>query len=382
MTAAARGTDLPLREDLRGRTAYGAPQLPEAVQLNVNENPHPPSAALVDALAAAVAGAAPTLHRYPDREAVALRQDLAAYLTRRTGVALDVPQVWAANGSNEVLQQVLMAFGGPGRTALGFEPSYSMHPLLAAATGTRWVAEQREADFTLDVGRATDAVARHRPTVTFLTTPNNPTGTVAPLSTVEALLDAAAGHGGVVVVDEAYAEFGDERSAVTLLPEQPRLLVTRTMSKAFAMAGTRLGYLAASPEAVDALRLVRLPYHLSALTQVAARVALAFTDELLGTVAAVCAQRDRVLAHLAAAGVTVVPTGANFLLFGPWEHPSLAWQALLDRGVLVRDVSTGPGLQGWLRVNAGTEQETGAFLAAVDDVLATGGPAAALRVAG
>ncbi len=356
---------LPVRDDLRGKAPYGAPQLPDAVQLNVNENPHPPSPGLVADLAEAVGLAAAGLNRYPDREAVALRTDLAAYLSSRTGVPLDVEQVWAANGSNEVLQQVCQAFGGPGRVALGFEPSYSMHPLLAAGTSTGWVAERRAADFTLSAADAVAAVGRHRPAITFLTTPNNPTGTATGLDVVEAVCEAS---DGMVVVDEAYAEFAATASAVTLLDRHPRLIVSRTMSKAFAMAGARLGYLAASPAVVDALRLVRLPYHLSALTQAAARVALAHADELLGTVEQVKAQRDRMVREIASYGLRVVPTESNFLLFGPFEQPAAVWQSLLDRGVLVRDVSTGPGLAGWLRVNAGTEAETTAFLEALREV--------------
>lgn len=353
---------LPVRDDLVGKKPYGAPQLPDAIQLNVNENPFPPSPGLVADLAAAVATAAGSLNRYPDRDAIALRSDLAAYLTRVTGVTLDVGQVWAANGSNEVLQQVCQAFGGPGRLALGFEPSYSMHPLLAAGTNTGWVSSPRAADFTLSVDDAVAAVRAHRPAITFLTTPNNPTGTVMGLDVIAAVCAAS---DGMVVVDEAYAEFGGTVSATTLLADHPRLIVSRTMSKAFSGAGLRLGYLAASAEVVDALQLVRLPYHLSAITQAAARAALAHTDELLGTVEAVKAQRDRMVTGLTELGLTVVPTEANFLLFGPFQDPAAVWQALLDRGVLVRDVSAGPGLAGWLRVNAGTPGETGAFLAAV-----------------
>ncbi|HTL23652.1 MAG TPA: histidinol-phosphate transaminase [Mycobacteriales bacterium] len=359
---------LPVRDDLVGKTPYGAPQLPEAINLNVNENPYPPSPGLVADIASAVADAASRLNRYPDREAVALRTDLAAYLTRSTGVPLALEQVWAANGSNEVLQQVCQAFGGPGRVALGFEPSYSMHPLLAAGTATGWVAAPRAADFTLSVGAAVAAVREHRPAITFLTTPNNPTGTVTGLDVVAAVCDAS---DGVVVVDEAYAEFGSSPSAATLLADHPRLLVSRTMSKAFSGAGLRLGYLAASAEVVDVLRLVRLPYHLSALTQAAARAALAHTDELLGTVEAVKAQRDRMVDGVRALGLTVVPTEANFLLFGQFDDPAATWQALLDRGVLVRDLSSGPGLAGWLRVNAGTVEETSAFLDALADVVRT-----------
>ncbi len=358
--------DLPVRDDLRGREPYGAPQLPQAVQLNVNENPYGPSPALVADLQRAVAEVAPTLHRYPDREALALRADLAGYLSQRTGVPLATEQVWAANGSNEVLQQVLQAFGGPGRVALGFEPSYSMHLLLAQGTGTAWVAEPRADDFTLSADAAVAAVERCRPDVVFVTTPNNPTGTSTPLDVVAAVCAAAP---GVVVVDEAYAEFAAAPSAVTLLDRYPRLVVSRTMSKAFALAGARVGYLAAAPAVVDALRLVRLPYHLSALTQVAARTALAHTGELLGTVEEVKRQRDRMVAGAQALGLTVVPTDANFLLFGPFADPPAVWRALLDRGVLVRDVSGGSGLAGWLRVCAGTEDETTLFLEVLRDVV-------------
>lgn len=354
--------ELPVREDLRGKKPYGAPQILDVVQLNVNENPYAPSAALVADLQRAVGEVGHQLHRYPDREAVALRTDLAAYLSARTGVPLALEQVWAANGSNEVLQHVLQAFGGPGRTALGFEPSYSMHPLLATGTGTGWVGVPRAADFSIGAGAAVAAVTTHRPDVVFITTPNNPTGTTTTLEVVDAVCAASA---GMVVVDEAYAEFGSAPSAVTLLDRHPRLLVSRTMSKAFAMAGTRLGYLAAGPAVVDALRLVRLPYHLSTLTQAAARTALAHTAELLGTVEQVVAQRDRMVDGLRAAGLTVVPTDANFLLFGPFADPPAVWRRLLGQGVLVRDVSGGQGLSGWLRVCAGTESETTLFLDAV-----------------
>jgi len=353
-------TRLPLRDDLRGLSPYGAPQLDVPVRLNTNENPHPPSPALVADLATAVTEVGAGLNRYPDRDAVELRADLAAYL----GHDLSARHLWAANGSNEVIQQLLQAFGGPGRTALGFEPSYSMHRLISLSTATGWVNAWREDDFTLDPEHAVATVAEEQPDVVFLTSPNNPTGTALPLETITAVLGAAP---GMVVVDEAYEEFAREGtpSALTLLPRHKRLVVTRTMSKAFAMAGTRLGYLAADPEVVDCLQLVRLPYHLSALTQAAARVALRHRKELLGTVAVVKAQRDRVVRELAALGLDVVPSDANFVLFGRFEDQKAVWQELLDRGVLVRDV----GLDGWLRVTAGLETEVDAFLDALTDVL-------------
>lgn len=358
--------DLPLRDDLRGTTPYGAPQLDVPVLLNTNENPHPPPPSLIADLTAAVAEAAATLNRYPDREALALRADLAAYLRGRSGVALDVAQVWAANGSNEVLQQILQAFGGPGRSAMGFEPSYSMHPRIARGTATAWIAASRADDFSLDPGYAVDAIADSQPDVVMLTSPNNPTGTALPLDVVEEVLAVAP---GVVVVDEAYFEFArpGTPSALTLLGSHPRLIVTRTMSKAFAMAGTRLGYLAAAPAVIDALRLVRLPYHLSAITQAAARTGLAHADELLGTVDAVKAQRDRMVDAMRALGLDVVPSDANFVLFGrfPGGGEKRVWQGFLDRGVLVRDV----GLDGWLRVTAGLPHEVDTFLAALREVV-------------
>ncbi len=357
-------TFLPLRDDLRGRSAYGAPQLDVPVRLNTNENPYGPSAALAADLAAAVLEAAGELNRYPDRDAYALRADLAGYL----GHDLTADQIWAANGSNEILQQLLMAFAGAGRTAMGFEPSYTMHRLIALATGTGWVDGHREDDFTLDPARVLEEVTQAQPDVVFLTSPNNPTGTALDLSVIEAVYDAAV---GIVVVDEAYAEFARDGvpSALTLLPGRPRLVVTRTMSKAFSMAGLRLGYLAADPELVECLLLVRLPYHLSELTQSAARVALRHAPELLHTVGRLRDERDRLVRELQALGCEVVPSDANFVLFGglPGKHAdqTVTWQSLLDRGVLIRDV----GLPGWLRVTAGTEAENDAFLSALREVL-------------
>ena len=346
--------DLPLRDELRGLTAYGAPQLDVAVRLNTNENSYPVPDAVVEAIGKALHAELRDLNRYPDRDAVALRTDLAGYL------GVEPAQVWAANGSNEIQQQLLQAFGGPGRTALGFGPSYSMHPLLAKGTGTRWVGALRDPDFGLTPQAAVAAIAEHRPDVVFLCSPNNPTGTALDPAVVAAVLDAAP---GMVVVDEAYAEFArpGTASALTVLPGHPRLVVTRTMSKAFGFAGGRLGYLAADPAVVGAVQLVRLPYHLSSLTQAAARAALAHRDALLATVEAIKAQRDRIVAELRGRGLTVADSDANFVLFEVGGDQQAAWRRLLDRGVLVRDV----GLPGWLRVTAGTPEETDAFLEAL-----------------
>ncbi|GAA1071222.1 histidinol-phosphate transaminase [Nocardiopsis metallicus] len=348
--------DLPLRDDLRGRSPYGAPQLDVPVVLNTNENPHAPSPRLAKALAEAVADTALGLNRYPDRDAVHLREGLAAYL----GHGLTADNVWAANGSNEILQQLLQAFGGPGRTAMGFEPSYSMHPIISRGTGTGWVAVPRDADFRIDVDAALAAIAEHRPSVIFLTSPNNPTGTALEIADIERIARAAP---GVVVVDEAYAEFRREGrpSALSLLPDHPRLIVSRTMSKAFALAGARVGYLAAHPAVVDALQLVRLPYHLSAVTQVVAVTALDHADELLGAVDDLRTERDTLVGWLRAQGFSVADSDANFVLFGEFEDRTRVWQDLLDQQVLIRE--TGP--PGWLRVTVGTAEEMAAFRTAL-----------------
>lgn len=348
--------DLPLRDTLRGKSPYGAPQLPVSVVLNTNENPHPPSEALVDDVAEAVRDCASVLHRYPDRDALALRTDLADYLSDATGVPLAPENLWAANGSNEILQQILQAFGGPGRTALGFTPSYSMHPIISDGTQTTWLDARRAADFSLDVAAAVGEIAAQRPNVVFVTSPNNPTGGSVSITDLRRILDAAP---GIVIVDEAYAEFSDQPSAVTLIDEYPAaLIVSRTMSKAFAFAGGRLGYLAAAPAMIDALLLVRLPYHLSVLTQAAARVALRHSSETLAGVAAIVAERRRVAAALTAMGFDVVPSDANFLLFGEFADAPATWQRYLDRGVLIRDV----GIPGRLRATIGLPAENDVFL--------------------
>lgn len=351
--------DLPLRDNLRGKSPYGAPQLDVPVRLNTNENPHPPTQALIDDVAASVQAAAAELHRYPDRDAVALRTDLATYLTTRTGIAIGYENVWAANGSNEILQQILQAFGGPGRSAMGFVPSYSMHPIISDGTQTRWVEAARTSDFSLDVEKSAAAIVEHRPDVVFVTSPNNPSGQSIPLSDLRTLLDAMSG--GILIVDEAYGEFSQRPSAIALIDEYPtRLIVSRTMSKAFAFAGGRLGYFVADPTIVDAVLLVRLPYHLSVITQEAARAALRHADDTLGSVAALVAERERVSAELATLGFRVIPSDANFILFGGLEDSARAWKNYLDDGILIRDV----GISGHLRVTVGLAAENDAFLTA------------------
>jgi histidinol-phosphate aminotransferase len=354
-----------LRPDLHGKQAYGAPQLDVPVRLNTNENSYPVPDAAVDDIVASVAAVAAGLNRYPDREFAELRQALADYLAKGSGVPVTSDQVWAGNGSNEVLQHILLAYGGPGRTALGFTPAYSMHPIISESVGTRWVAGVRSRDprtpFALTAASAAEQVAASAPQVVFLCSPNNPTGTALGLDVVEAVYAAA--DRAVVVVDEAYEEFAREGmpSALTLLEGRERLVVTRTMSKAFAFAGGRLGYLAAAPELTEALRLVRLPYHLSAPTQAIALAALRHAPAMLATVAAIKEQRARIVAELAELGLAPVPSDANFVLFGGLADATATWRALLDLGVLVRDV----GIPHYLRVTAGTPDETSAFLDAM-----------------
>ncbi|BBX07707.1 histidinol-phosphate aminotransferase [Mycolicibacterium aichiense] len=351
--------DLPLRDDLRGKSPYGAPQLDVPVRLNTNENPHPPSPALVEDVTRSVQAAAAELHRYPDRDAVALRADLAAYLRDQTGVEIAEENVWAANGSNEILQQLLQAFGGPGRSAIGFVPSYSMHPIISNGTQTEWVESVRAADFSLDVDTAATVIAARDPDVVFVASPNNPSGQSVPLDDLRRLLDAM--HHGIMIVDEAYGEFSSQPSAIALIEEYPsRLIVSRTMSKAFAFAGGRLGYLIAAPAIVDAVLLVRLPYHLSVVTQAAARAALRHADDTLGSVATLIAERERVSAALTEYGFRVIPSDANFVLFGEFADAARAWQHYLDDGVLIRDV----GIAGFLRTTIGLAEENDAFLAA------------------
>ncbi|MYV53214.1 histidinol-phosphate transaminase [Streptomyces sp. SID3212] len=357
--------DLPVRDELRGQTPYGAPQLDVPVQLNTNENPYPLPGPLVDRITERVREAARGLNRYPDRDAVELRTELAAYLSRTGGHPLTTANVWAANGSNEVIQQLLQTFGGPGRTAIGFEPSYSMHRLIARGTGTGWLSGPRGEDFTIEAASAAEAITEHRPDVVFITSPNNPTGTAVDAETVLALYEAAqAAKPSLVVVDEAYVEFSHRPSLLPLIEGRPRLVISRTMSKAFGAAGLRLGYLAAHPAVVDAVQLVRLPYHLSAVTQATALAALEHTDTLLGYVETLKAERDRLVDELRALGYEVTDSDANFVQFGRFEDSHAAWRWILDRGVLVRD----NGVPGRLRVTAGTPSENDAFLDAVREL--------------
>lgn len=357
----------PIREDLVGVEPYGAPQDDGLIRLNVNENPFPLPDSVVDALANATRQVAAGLHRYPDRDALRLRAGLAQYLARESGVTVDPACIWAANGSNEVMHHILLAFGGPGRTAMTFPPTYSMYPEYARDTFTRLVSVPRRDDFSIDVVRATQEIADQRPALTLVASPNNPTGTGIALADLARLATAAQDVGGMLVVDEAYAEFrhAGVPSAVELLDDHPNVIVTRTMSKAFGFAGARLGYAAAArPDIVDALRVVRLPYHLSAITQAVACAALDHADELQAQVDLLRSERDRLAVALIDQGYEVAPSEANFVMFGRFEDAAGAWQAIRDRGVLIRQV----GPSGWLRVSVGTPEENDRFVSVLLEV--------------
>ena len=366
----------PVRSDLAGLEPYGAPQLNVEVRLNVNENPFAPPASLVRSIANNVEQAVANANRYPDRDFVDLRGDLADYLTTESGVALDADQIWAANGSNEVMAHIMAAFGGPGRRVMTFPPTYSMYPEYARESFTELVEIARNADFTVDVAAATAAIASVRPTIVLLASPNNPTGTAIGLDDVADLARACRGIDAILVVDEAYAEFrrAGVPSALELLAEYPNVIVTRTMSKAFAMAGARIGYAAAHPAIIDALRIVRLPYHLSAVTQAVARAAIAEAAQLQAGLDVLRAERDVLQGALADRGLQVASSDANFCFFGRFRDRHAIWSALVDRGVLIRE--TGP--KEWLRVSVGTPEENAKFVAALDEVLSNLGEEAVI----
>ena len=355
---------LPLRETLRPLSPYGAPQVPARASLNTNENPYPPSIGLQKAITEAVATVASDLNRYPDRDATVLRTKLASYINEQNGTKFSEENIWAANGSNEIIQSIFLAFAQG--SVLGFTPSYSMHPLIAKVTASSWIDGKRNADFSLNTADAVSEIHKHKPTLTFITTPNNPTGGAVTIDSIQMLADAAKSVGGLLVVDEAYAEFSQEISAVTLIANNPHVIVIRTMSKAFAFAGARVGYLVSDQAVKDAMMIVRLPYHLSALTQAAAQVAIDHRSELLAGVSTLIAARETVVADLEAMGLTTIPSSANFVLFTGFkqEAPQL-WAALLEKGVLIRDV----GLSGYLRVTIGNEAENQLFVSALKELI-------------
>ena len=356
---------LPLRPDLKGISPYGAPQIDNVIALNTNENPFELPSEVVSAITARIADVVKDLNRYPDRDAVELRTKLASYITNSTGVDVTADNIWAANGSNEILQTLFLACGGNQSLALGFTPSYSVHPLIAQITKTPWIAGTRSEDFVIDITAAKNLIKEKSPKLVFLTTPNNPSGTLTALSDIKELAEATQKIDALLIVDEAYAEFSSESSAITLQADYPHVVVVRTMSKAFAFAGARLGYLVAHPAVVNAALITRLPYHLSSLVQAAASVALDFSDRLHGEVETLISERDRVAAAITDAGFKSEASAANFILFTGFSQESAeVWQFFLDRGILIRD----NGLRGYLRVTIGTPDENDRFIAALREL--------------
>ena len=358
------GFVLPVRADLVGVSSYGAPQLEVDARLNVNENPFPLPAPVADAIASAVRRVAEGLNRYPERDALALRSALAGYLARESGVQVDASCIWAANGSNEVMHHIFLAFGGPGRLAITFDPTYSMYPEYARDTFTEFRAFPRDRHFAVDVAAAESAIGSLSPSLVLLTSPNNPTGTALPQGDLIRIADASLAAGAMVVVDEAYAEFrrAGTPTALELLDRYPNLIVSRTMSKAFGLAGARVGYAVAAERAVvDTLQVVRLPYHLSTVTQAVACAALEQAPVLQAQVALLRDERDRLAQWLLDRGFEVAPSDANFILFGLFEDRDAVWRSLLDQGVLIRQ--TGP--RDWLRVSIGTPAENDMFRTAL-----------------
>lgn len=350
--------DLPLRSSLVGKSPYGAPIHQVPVTLNVNENPYSVPDNVVADILTAVEVAVRGANRYPDPEAIELRTELAGYLDTKLGYE----QVWAANGSNEIMQQILMAFGGPDRSMMSFVPTYSMYPILADITSTEWIAVERPESYALTPKMVTDSIAEHKPNIVVLCGPNNPTGTSLDPAVVTAAYDA---FDGILIVDEAYHEFDDATpSASTLLEGRPRLIVMRTMSKAFSFAGARVGYLVADPAVVDAIRLIRLPYHLSAITQAAATAAVRHAPTMLRMVDELRAQRKRLSKELTEMGYRVHESGANFLLVGGFTDATAAFEKLLARGILIRNL----GIEGHLRLTVGTEEETSKLIEGIREL--------------
>jgi histidinol-phosphate aminotransferase len=352
-------TNLPIRKDLIGRSPYGAPQIDVPVRLNTNENPFGPSPELVAELSKVVSELGSKLNRYPDRDANELRGDLAKYLNSESKVNLTAENIWPANGSNEVMQQLLQLFGGPEKSLVTFDPTYSMYEDYCRNSFTNYLSVPRNENFTIDK-KVIDRALALNPDILVLTSPNNPTGTVIGTFEIDYLLEK---FSGVLIVDEAYAEFRalGTPSAVARLGANPNLVVIRTMSKAFSFAGARVGYAVANPEVIDAIQLVRLPYHLSSVTQAVARVALRYSDQLQSQVNLLRQERDDLAIWLVDKGFEVSPSGANFLLFGRFGDRNQVWEQLVEQGVLIRQ--TGPS--DWLRVSIGTPEENLVFKTAL-----------------
>ena len=356
-------TWLQINDNLKDLAPYGAPQISVAARLNTNENPYSLDQELQNVISREITKQLSHLNRYPDRDALELRSQLAGFINQSSGTSFATENIWAANGSNEILQSIALAFKGD---ALGFEPSYSMHPLISRAVGKSWISVPRNPDFSIDVEIAKTEILSRKPGIIFITTPNNPTGGSTPLAVVQELATAAQSINALLVVDEAYAEFSSDPSAVTIINQHHNVIVSRTMSKAFAFAGARLGYLIAQPIIIEAMLLIRLPYHLSDLTQAAARAALSQHARLNNDVEKIIKSRTSIKQALESLGLTVIPSTANFLLFTGFtmSAPEL-WAELVKHGVLIRDV----GIPAHLRVTIGTETENEAFISALRSII-------------
>jgi histidinol-phosphate aminotransferase len=348
---------LDVRSDLLQVDPYVSPQAPARYRMNTNESPYPPPQALVDEVAEEIKSIA--LNRYPDRDANRLYDAISTHVKwPRDGL-------WVANGSNEVFMHLLLAFGGPGRTAMVFEPTYALHSLIPRIAGSEVLTVGRGVDLHVDVDRARDEIEKHSPEIVIVCSPNNPTGDTESPATIEALLDVAP---GLVVVDEAYIEFAGAGESITpLLAERPNLVVTKTFSKAWRLAGVRIGYMLAAAELVQTLARVRLPYHLSAITQVVGEAAIRHSTETLDLVRAIASERDRIASGLQDLGIHCFPSRANFVLFRVDDAPRV-WDALVERDILIRRYDEVRGLEGCLRVTAGLPEESDVFLGAMKEI--------------
>lgn len=345
---------LPIKNALRGNKIYGAPQLQDVVKLNTNENPYPLPHSVVTELTSEIASIATSLNRYPDRDTVKLRSALANYLSSKH---VTTENIWAANGSNEILQQVFLAYASS--SCIGLSPSYSVHPLIAQITGSEWDSLPLKNDFTIDLSALLTRIEETNPSLIFITSPNNPTGGVVEFKELKKIAEFIKGRRTLLIVDEAYAEFSSEKSAIELIEDYPQVAVVRTMSKAFAFAGARVGYLVADSNIISGLKIVRLPYHLSALTQAAALVALKNVKLMQSEIQIIVTERIRLREEMTKLGLRVIDSGANFLFFTGFQPNSQElWQSILDKGILIRDV----GIEGFLRVTIGTPEENEQFL--------------------
>ncbi len=346
------------RSDIKVMSKYHSPQVDVPIRLNTNESPFSPPIAWTEDVRQAIKDI--DWNRYPDRRAMKLRTAIAS----RHGVHPE--NVFVANGSNEVLQTLLLTYAGHGRTVATFEPTYQLHTHLARISGATVVSGERRDDFTLDPKEAQRILTEYQPEVTFLCSPNNPTGRIEDQSLIEELVRSAP---GILVVDEAYAEFADW-SAMSLVRNDAAVAVSRTFSKTWSLAALRLGYLIGPVWMIEQLETVVLPYHLDAFKQIAGECALRYVTDMDARVSGIVAERQRIMDALNGLEVEVWPSGANFILFRPRSVDAItAWQRLLDGGVLVRDCSSWDRLQGCLRVTVGTPEENSVFLAALATAL-------------